>query len=301
MAQKKITDLQLIDEVTGTLNFPSDDTLQSYRATASQIKDYILAAGNVPRTALAVGAVARKTVVSKTANYTLDATDDVVIADGTGGAFALTLPTAVGITGKYYYFDRSDLTLNAVTITPNGSETIDGASSILLSRSLIVFSDGANWKISSVFTNRQRSILSTRAGFGSTNTLIPYFTNTDLSETIGPAILTVANSSTLGASFTALRPCLVTMMYSFSHSSTGEAGGISLNAAGGQLTTVGQYSAAGALVRKSPTHSNSSIGLITSTATLVMIPGDVLRPHSNNPINLGTASQWQVEVTAIAI
>lgn len=43
MAQKKITDLQLRDNVTDTLNFPSDDTIQSYRVTAEQIKNYILA------------------------------------------------------------------------------------------------------------------------------------------------------------------------------------------------------------------------------------------------------------------
>lgn len=53
MAQKKITDLQLRDNVTGTLNFPSDDTIQSYRVTAEQIKDYILAAGNVVLSMLA--------------------------------------------------------------------------------------------------------------------------------------------------------------------------------------------------------------------------------------------------------
>lgn len=53
MAQKKITDLQLRDNVTGTLNFPSDDTVQSYRVTAEQIKDYVLGAGNVGLSALA--------------------------------------------------------------------------------------------------------------------------------------------------------------------------------------------------------------------------------------------------------
>lgn len=41
MPQKKITELQLRDEVTGDLNFPSDDTIQSYRVTAAQLFDYI--------------------------------------------------------------------------------------------------------------------------------------------------------------------------------------------------------------------------------------------------------------------
>lgn len=53
MAQKKITDLQLRDDVTADVNFPSDDGIQSYRVTAQQIKDYILAAGNVVKATLA--------------------------------------------------------------------------------------------------------------------------------------------------------------------------------------------------------------------------------------------------------
>lgn len=42
MADKKITELQLRDNVDGDVNFPSDDGIQSYRVTAPQIKDYIL-------------------------------------------------------------------------------------------------------------------------------------------------------------------------------------------------------------------------------------------------------------------
>lgn len=47
MAQKKITDLQLIEAVTDEVNLPADDTIQSYRVTAAQIKEYVLAAGNI--------------------------------------------------------------------------------------------------------------------------------------------------------------------------------------------------------------------------------------------------------------
>ncbi len=57
MAQKKITDLQLADAVTDDLNFPSDDTIQSYRVTAAQVLAYVLAAGNVGTSAIASLAV----------------------------------------------------------------------------------------------------------------------------------------------------------------------------------------------------------------------------------------------------
>jgi microcystin-dependent protein len=53
MAQKKITELQLRSDVTSDLNFPSDDSIQSYRVTAEQIKNYVLGAGNVALSALA--------------------------------------------------------------------------------------------------------------------------------------------------------------------------------------------------------------------------------------------------------
>lgn len=44
MADKKITDLQLRDNVSDDVNFPGDDGLQTYRLTAAQLKEYI--AGN---------------------------------------------------------------------------------------------------------------------------------------------------------------------------------------------------------------------------------------------------------------
>lgn len=41
MADKKITDLQQVSEITESLNFPVDDTLQTYRATIGQVKTYL--------------------------------------------------------------------------------------------------------------------------------------------------------------------------------------------------------------------------------------------------------------------
>lgn len=41
MAQKKITDLQLISALTDAINFPVDNTTQTYRATIAQVKDWV--------------------------------------------------------------------------------------------------------------------------------------------------------------------------------------------------------------------------------------------------------------------
>jgi hypothetical protein len=93
------------------------------------------------------------TVTSKTANYTLTSTDQVVTVDGTGGSFTLTLPVATGITGKVYILKRVDMNPNnpiSVIIAGGGSETIDGYTTIYLqtqNESYTLFSDGSNWKI----------------------------------------------------------------------------------------------------------------------------------------------------------
>lgn len=57
MADKKITELQLRDNVSSDVNFPSDDGIQSYRVTAEQIKDFVLAANNVGTTQISNNAV----------------------------------------------------------------------------------------------------------------------------------------------------------------------------------------------------------------------------------------------------
>lgn len=47
MAQKTITELQLIDAIEGTESFPVDDSIQTYRATPSQLASYILPDGGL--------------------------------------------------------------------------------------------------------------------------------------------------------------------------------------------------------------------------------------------------------------
>jgi hypothetical protein len=71
--------------------------------------------------------------------------------DGTGGAFTLNLPTAVGRTGEKIVVKRIDNNpLNVITIDPDGSETIDGATTVPITlqwQSFTLVSDGTNWVI----------------------------------------------------------------------------------------------------------------------------------------------------------
>ncbi len=89
-------------------------------------------------------------VVTKTGDYTITTTDDVILADASSGAFTVTLPTAAGIKGRVYDTKKTDSSGNTVTLDGNGSETIDGATTQVIKAqytTITVFSDGSNWHI----------------------------------------------------------------------------------------------------------------------------------------------------------
>lgn len=87
-------------------------------------------------------------VANKTTAYTIvAATDDIITADGAGGAFSVTLPTAVGVT-KSLTIKRINSGANNITVATTSAQTIDGASTFVLSQqweSVTVVSNNANW------------------------------------------------------------------------------------------------------------------------------------------------------------
>lgn len=68
------------------------------------------------------------------ADYTLKLKDDhTILADATAGAITIALPAAgTNTTTRVYCIQKTDVSSNAVTVTPNGSEKIDGQSTIVL-------------------------------------------------------------------------------------------------------------------------------------------------------------------------
>lgn len=100
---------------------------------------------------LAVTGFPNLAFASKTANYTLTATDQVILASASGGAFTLTLPAASSNSGKVFYLKKTDSTTNAVTISRAGSDTIEGATTTTLNTQyeiLTLVSDGVSvWNI----------------------------------------------------------------------------------------------------------------------------------------------------------
>jgi len=81
----------------------------------------------------------------KTSDYPITTGDSVILANG---AITITLPTAVGITGKQFTI-KNITAASTVTIATTSSQTIDDiAPGVIVSHtSLTVVSDGANWWI----------------------------------------------------------------------------------------------------------------------------------------------------------
>lgn len=83
--------------------------------------------------------------VEKTANYTLTANDYTV--NCTANTFTITLPTAVGITGRIYNIKNSGA--GVITVDGDGTETIDGETSQTVDspNNMSIQSTGSNWII----------------------------------------------------------------------------------------------------------------------------------------------------------
>ena len=79
-----------------------------------------------------------------TAEYNIEASDNLITANGT---FSVFLPTATGIIGKEY--NIKNVGVGIITLDGKDSETIDGSTTapMIANLTLTVVSDGANWII----------------------------------------------------------------------------------------------------------------------------------------------------------
>ncbi len=74
----------------------------------------------------------------------------LILANATGGVIVLNLPTAANFKGRTFIVVKTDASANGITVTPNGSEKINGAASFSVANQyqvLALFSDGSNWII----------------------------------------------------------------------------------------------------------------------------------------------------------
>lgn len=93
-------------------------------------------------------------VKSITANYTAEWSDTVLLVNATGGNITVTLPDSGTVSstkdemGKIFHVKKVDASANTVTIDGFSTQTIDGATTKVLTTqydSISIVSDGSNW------------------------------------------------------------------------------------------------------------------------------------------------------------
>lgn len=152
--------VSLTSQISGTLPIANGGTSQTTANAAlnallpsqgSNATKFLQTDGtNTSWQASASGAAAY-TVVSKTANYSASVGDWVKV-DASGGAFTVTLPTAVGVSGQKIVVDRSDMTLTTlVTIARTSGQNIDGVaanvSAATQNEKWVFVSDNVGWRV----------------------------------------------------------------------------------------------------------------------------------------------------------
>lgn len=89
-------------------------------------------------------------ITSLTANTVLSAAHHVIEADMSGASRTFTLPPVSGITGRIYGLIKTDTSVNTATLDGDGSETINGAASYVVStpgHGVFVMATSSGWRI----------------------------------------------------------------------------------------------------------------------------------------------------------
>lgn len=227
----------------------------------------------VTRDMMAVGAYAKKTIISaQTGTYAALATDDIIPLNGT---FTVNLPAASTMAGRCLHF--VNIGTGIVTIDADGTELISGVQTILMGEiweTMKIICDGSAWwiidrQVPRGFTTQ--IVLDTPNGHGSTNTKIRKYTNNSVSGNGA----TYAASATNGDSMTIVLPGKYEFGFSDQRSGAGWGLGVSKNS--NQLTTDIQSITASHIVLFMGMTNGYSSMWCTDTGAV----GDVYRPHGD--------------------
>lgn len=89
-------------------------------------------------------------ISTKSSNYTVLLTDNVLKANCAGGSVTFFLPTAAAGVGRVFWFKKIDVTANQMILQANGVEVIDNLNTQATStqyESFVIISDGTSWGI----------------------------------------------------------------------------------------------------------------------------------------------------------
>jgi len=262
--------------IAGGLTYPAADGTANYYLTTNGAGTLSFAAA-----AQNIGYSAR------TANTILAAGDKAVLIDITANSFSQTFTAAATLgAGWYCYYKNSGTGL--VTLDPNGTETINGSTTVVLGsgESALIACDGTNFQAIIIAQKSGDHIVEvhTGNGHGATNTKIRRFSTT-LTNT-GTAI-TYADSANNGASFTINTAGFYAITYGDGASGGTCSHGVSVNSAA--LTT--NIDSITASTRKAITKHGAVAGLeITPCSCVIKLTaGDVVRPHTDGVPDLASA------------
>lgn len=98
------------------------------------------------------GASVNFSAVSKSSNYTIDPDNDrYILVDASGGNITISLPSASDAENKgVFEIKKTDSSSNLVIIDGNGSETIDGSTTVTINvqyEAISIVSNGTEWFI----------------------------------------------------------------------------------------------------------------------------------------------------------
>lgn len=137
-------------KANGQMQLPFYTSSSSYTGTAAGYLAFDSSGNVITTTGTGGGGGFSYSITSVSTTYTETATSGakVILASTTGGAFTITLPTAVGNTAMLVI--KKTAGTPTLTIDANGTQTIDGgltASVVKVYESITLVSDNANWHI----------------------------------------------------------------------------------------------------------------------------------------------------------
>lgn len=240
---------------------------------------------------------------AKTTTFTADLIKTVYFCSTAGGAYTATLPAASGNAGKVYVFIKTTSDTNALTIDGNSSETINGVTTIQISQqyqATVIVCDGTNWLI---YASSNKKIERFRAytgnGVGGTNTTCRRYATVQTNTT--GYLLTYADSAPNAASWTCNVPCKVTINVNEQASGANNGNvGITLNSAG-LTTNVSTLARSVVMSQATVVGAGATDGTFGTSATLTLVPGDVLRVQIGPGTLNSAAANALVDITAEAL
>ena len=144
--QKKLIDCTALSKMS--------DGIWHYNT--STIADIYYFGGNVgigttaPTASFQVVGSMATTIDTKTADYTLTDSDNIILGDASTAAVKITLPDATKMKGRQYTIKKQDASANLVTVITTNSQVIDAATTSSLSKQfqfITATSTGTNWSV----------------------------------------------------------------------------------------------------------------------------------------------------------